>query len=213
MNDLSIEQSFTEKFRGSFDLVKDRLYIYQDLVRPLLDLKEDFSALDLGCGRGEWLEIITELGFSVLGIDSSNFSKISCKIRNLPMKKRNAISFLKKSRNSALSLITAFHLIEHLQFSDQLKLFKYSYNALRPGGILILETPNSNNLNTASNNFWIDPTHIRPAHPELLLWMARESGFNIVSVHGIRRSNLAVDTFEELSQIHEDCALIAIKEI
>ena len=71
-------RTFEDKFRGSRMLIKSRLRVYLPFVEPLKDINTDTTALDLGCGRGEWLELLKEVGISGHGIDIDDEMLLAC---------------------------------------------------------------------------------------------------------------------------------------
>jgi SAM-dependent methyltransferase len=80
----------------------------------------------------------------------------------------------------SLGGVVSFHVIEHLPAGVLDRLVRLAYRALRPGGLLILETPNPLSVVVAARNFWLDPTHVRPVHPDSLKLMYELAGFDPV---------------------------------
>src|SRR5438132_8338249 len=52
--------SFDEQFRGSREEIKQRLGIYLPILSEHRLGGADMPILDVGCGRGEWLELLLE---------------------------------------------------------------------------------------------------------------------------------------------------------
>jgi O-antigen chain-terminating methyltransferase len=144
---------------------------------PLLRYYPNAQATDLGCGRGEWLELLTENGFSVQGIDLDRHMLSACRERNLAVHEGDAIGFLKALPDNSQIIISGFHLVEHIPFDDVRRLVDEALRVLKPGGIIILETPNPENLVVGSCNFYLDPTHNRPVPPLLLSFLVEYCGF------------------------------------
>jgi SAM-dependent methyltransferase len=166
--------SFEDQFRGSRDRVKEKLEVYLPLLREA-GIKDDI--LDLGCGRGEWLELLKEEGLRARGIDLNSVMVERCRRRGLEATEAEAISYLRGLANDSLQAVTSFHLIEHLPFETLIMLIDEIHRALRPGGLLILETPNPKNLLVGACSFYSDPTHRNPIFPETIQFILGNRGF------------------------------------
>lgn len=168
--------AFETFFRGERNKIKQRLSTYLPFAE-LLSAQNPLSVLDIGCGRGEWLELLAEQGITAKGIDCNPEFVETCHLLNLDALEIDLFNFLPALKNSQYNLITGFHLIEHIPL-DRLSWFLDSIlRLLTPGGVLILETPNPENVTVASCNFYIDPTHYRPLPPQLLHFLALQAGF------------------------------------
>ncbi|MEO0368959.1 MAG: methyltransferase domain-containing protein, partial [Pseudomonadota bacterium] len=166
------------QFRGSKQLIRDRLAVYNGSLMFLKDMfKDRIEALDLGCGRGEWLETLRDSGIECSGVDTDANMVAACTELGFEVLLSDAIDGLRAKRGSSLNLISAFHVIEHIPFSQLSDLVAEAFRVLKPGGVLILETPNPENLVVGSCNFYIDPTHIKPIPPPLLDFLVRYKGF------------------------------------
>ena len=106
--------AFENRFRGDRQLVKDRQQVYLPYLRFLECSGEDKAILDLGCGRGEWLELLQENGFSCAGVDSNAIMVAQCQERQLPAIEKDVLSFLGEQKDGVYGAVTAFHLLEHL---------------------------------------------------------------------------------------------------
>ena len=171
-------KSFEDKFRGHRSEIKKRLLAYKPFLQILKQNNENPAAVDLGCGRGEWLEILKQNGFTARGCDVSEEMLKECEKNALEAKKQGAIEFLSELEDSSLALVSAFQLVEHLEFSELCELIKQARRVLKDGGILILETPNPENLRVATLNFYLDATHVKPIPPMLLEYLCEFEGFN-----------------------------------
>ncbi|NBY21879.1 MAG: class I SAM-dependent methyltransferase [Gammaproteobacteria bacterium] len=141
MNHSNFYRQFEDRFRGDRSLIKGRLKVYLDFILPLKALQESYKALDLGCGRGEWLELLQDQGIEAFGIDLDPSMLTACRERGLLAEEGDAIAALQALQSSSISLVTAFHVAEHLPFDDLLSLVEEAHRVLQPGGLLILETP------------------------------------------------------------------------
>ena len=171
-------QAFENKFRGDRQIIKDRLRVYLPFVESLEKLYLDGSAIDLGCGRGEWLELLSEnSGLALSGVDVSEAMLSIAREHALPVELQDALACLGILPDESQSMVSGFHIAEHLPFSDLMVLVGEAYRVLQPGGLLILETPNPENIIVGTVGFYMDPTHHQPLPPDLLSFMATYAGF------------------------------------
>jgi len=187
MND-DFYSRFEQLFRGDRAEIKARLLAYAPFFEPLLSLYPQALALDLGCGRGEWLELLSEKGFHVQGVDLDEGMLEDCRALKLNVRTLDAIAALKELESESASVVSAFHLVEHIPFDTLLALVSEAYRVLKPGGLLIMETPNPENILVGTSNFYLDPTHTRPIPPGLLSFIPKYSGFLNVKVLRLQES-------------------------
>lgn len=160
------------RYRGTEEEIGERISIYL----PWLDRRS--PVLDLGCGRGESLALLRSKGIAGRGVDSSARMVDLCRERGLEAVVGDLFGHLAELPEGELGAIVSFHVIEHLPPESLDRLVRLGYRALRPGGALILETPNPLSLVVAARNFWLDPTHRRPVHPESLKLHYELAGFD-----------------------------------
>lgn len=175
-------RAFEDEHRGSRDVIKERQRVYLPFIQPLKELYPNSEAIDLGCGRGEWLELLSETGFQALGVDLDDGMLAVCRERGLKVQTKDAIAGLKECADQSQSVVSGFHLAEHIPFDVLQTLVSESLRVLKPGGILILETPNPENIVVGTANFYLDPTHKQPIPPLLLSFLAEHLGFARVKV-------------------------------
>lgn len=168
---------FEHAFRGPRAVIKARLDVYTPFVEPLITLYPDAIALDLGCGRGEWLEILRDKGFATLGVDLDEGMLADCRTLNLNVRTQDALAALNALQDNSASIVSAFHLVEHLPFDVLRVLVSEAHRVLKPGGLLVMETPNPENLMVGTSSFYLDPTHLRPIPPGLLSFLPKYYGF------------------------------------
>jgi SAM-dependent methyltransferase len=174
---------FEDQYRGSTDLIKDRLSFYLPFILPLKEVYPQNFAVDLGCGRGEWVEMLADNGFFPTGVDINDEMVSAKKHEGIVFENRDALDFLKSLPGKSQSLITAFHLIEHISFSYLADLLVQVERVLLPGGLLILETPNPENFRVATESFYLDPSHLRPIPLQFISFL--------VDYIGIKRQKIA----------------------
>lgn len=209
-------RAFEEKHRGPRDLIKSRLKAYRPFVAPLLKALSTKRAVDLGCGRGEWLELIQDIGFDAFGVDLDEGMLQSAQELGLPVEKREAVAFLKAQPEDSVAVLSGFHIVEHIPFSTLQELVQEAFRVLAPGGLLILETPNPENVTVGSNKFYLDPTHERPIPPELLSFVPEHYGFKYVKLLRLHeaphiRSGENISLLDVLEGVSPDYAVIAQK--
>ena len=206
-------ESFQHYFRGSKAEITSRLEVYKRYLEPIL-LEGEVSLVDLGCGRGEWLELTKTWGFKPTGFDTDEGMLQHCRAMNLDVQNCDALSALKNYPDGSVAVISSFHLVEHLEFHDLRDLFNECVRVLAKDGILILETPNPEHPRVMGETFWLDPTHTRPLPPGFLSFLARYHGLHLHEIirlnekHSVNQHPNLHDVFNMTSP---DFALIAVK--
>lgn len=171
-------RAFEEAYRGSRELILQRLHAYLPFVHTLQQVRAaPLRIVDMGCGRGEWLELMQQQGCEVFGIDLDEGMLAACHERDLPVQQGDALQYLCEQPDASVDILSAFHVVEHLDFAALETLITQARRVLRPAGLLILETPNPENLVVGSCNFYLDPTHIKPIPPPLLEFLPQHHGF------------------------------------
>lgn len=181
-------REFEEKFRGTRNLIIKRLEVYLPFVEPLHFAYPEALMIDLGCGRGEWLELINQKKMKGIGVDLDIGMLEACEEKNLNTIHQDALEYLGHLEDESVSVITAFHIVEHLSFDKIKELVSESKRVLKAGGLLIMETPNPENFMVATLHFYLDPTHIRPIPPDLLSFVPEFFGFETIKVLRLQES-------------------------
>ena len=135
--------------------------------------------LDVGCGRGEFLDLCLKEGLSARGIDANERSVASLRERGLDASVGMIPRDLEKIESGSIGAILASHVVEHLPSDDLIALFAEARRMLRAGGLLMLETPNAESVVMSATDFWRDPTHLAPRPAALLVTIARQFGFEV----------------------------------
>ena len=167
---------FQNKFRGSSDVILDHMRIY----KPYFENAKG-TVLDFGCGRGEFLQLMKELGVPAVGIDSYSEYVALGKLKGVDIRQGDAVEYLRNTEESFGGIFVG-QVVEHIGFPNIVKLCKLAYEKLQPGGYLVMETPNAACLAIYTNSFYLDPTHQTPVHPLLLQYVAQEVGFSNVDI-------------------------------
>lgn len=169
--------AFEEAFRGSRESVLLKVESYNAWMRECAAGTCDAPILDVGCGRGEWLELVREHGWVGRGIDLNKKFVEHCRSLNLDVSQGDAIERLREMPDGSVGAITSMHLVEHLPYVVTIALIDECLRVLRPGGSMILETPNPENLLVGAHWFYLDPTHKNPIPPVSLAWLVKQRGF------------------------------------
>ncbi|MGQ9426884.1 class I SAM-dependent methyltransferase [Gilvimarinus sp. F26214L] len=208
-------RAFEERHRGPRELIKSRLEVYRPFVEPLLNVLSTKRAADLGCGRGEWLEVAQEIGFEAYGTDLDEGMLRAARQLGLGVEQKDALQFLKAQEVESLAVVSGFHIAEHISFSDLQELIRQAFRVLTPGGVLILETPNPENLVVGSHTFYLDPTHGRPIPPDLLSFVPEYYGFERAKIVRLqedpRLDSRVINLLDVLGGVSPDYAVIAQK--
>ena len=172
--------SLEERYRGNRADIKDRQKIYLADIERAVGVAGSAPVVDIGCGRGEWLELLREGGFTAHGYDSNRIMADEARGRGLDCRFGDALEALAAMPTNSLAAVTGFHIIEHLPFPMVVRLLDESLRVLRPGGVAIFETPNPANLLVATERFYLDPTHRNPLPAELIAFVVEARGFAAV---------------------------------
>ena len=188
--------AFEDKFRGSRDSILKR---YEEYYRFVPNTPQ--NALDIGCGRGEWVELLQAKNINAHGVDLNSAMLGVAKdagVQNLY--DQDAFAFLQNTPPQSYDLITAFHIIEHIPFEKLLVLLSQIKRVAKEGATILLETPNPANLQVAANHFYNDPTHLNPLPHRVVEFMLEYLGFYEVKTHHInpyaKEHHLSTDTPE-----------------
>lgn len=195
---------FEDTFRGPRELIKGRQKVYVPLLKEAGVGSSCAPVLDLGCGRGEWLELLAEHHLVTSGVDSNPGMIERCRALDLNVTLGDSLTHLRGLPNGSVGAVTSFHMVEHLPFETVIALVDEALRVLRSGGVLILETPNPQNVLTGSHTFWIDPTHLKPIPSSTLRFFVEARGFCDVEIWNLQ-------PYPEAIRLPEDRAGIAAR--
>jgi len=177
----AIYPAFEDRFRGAEAEVRERLSVYlPEVLACVHPCPSAPRVLDLGPGRGEWLALLAAAGVRAMGVDDNAAMVDHLRRRGLDVVSADAAEHLAAVPDDAMDVVTAFHVVEHLDLESLLGLLAQARRVLPPGGLLILETPHPANLVMGACNFYLDPTHRSPVPPARLQFLATQSGFTDV---------------------------------
>jgi 2-polyprenyl-3-methyl-5-hydroxy-6-metoxy-1,4-benzoquinol methylase len=171
-----------DEFRGSREEIEERLSVYLPKLAEAGVGNDGMPILDVGCGRGEWLELLRKSHLQASGVDLNRVNVAMCQEHGLAVVEADAVDYLRGIPEGSLGAVTAFHLIEHLPLARLLDLLDAIVRALKPGGIAIFETPNPNNILVSSRYFYLDPTHRHPIPPQLGQFLAEARGLRRIAI-------------------------------
>ncbi|MFN6484069.1 MULTISPECIES: class I SAM-dependent methyltransferase [unclassified Nostoc] len=174
--------AFEEQFRGSREEILDRLKVYLPLIEEANIGTDESPILDVGCGRGEWLELLQESGYTARGLDINKVMVEQSRSRGFEVIEADVMLYTQSLPDSSLGMITGFHIIEHLTFTKLMKFFSEVVRVLKPGGLAIFETPNPQNVLVGSCNFYFDPTHHNPLPSSMIKFILETQGLHQVKV-------------------------------
>ena len=180
----SLLASFADEFRGSRAEVVAGLQRYLPVLTAA-GIKN--RILDVGCGRGEWLEVLGNANLDARGVENNSVLVERLRRLELEVIEEDGLAHLANLPPASLNAVTAFHFIEHLNFEELLRFFEAAANSLRPGGLLILETPNPKNLVVGACNFYSDPTHQKPLFPESVRFVLDHLGFTDIRIEYVNK--------------------------
>ena len=186
---------FAERFRGTDEEIRRNMEFY----RPVFAGRE--NVLDIGCGRGEFLDVMREAGVAARGIDLSEECVQQCREKGLAAEVADLFQFLAAQPDEEFDGILSSQVVEHLPPDRLPEMIRLCATKLRRGGVLALETPNPECLAIFATYFYLDPTHTRPMPHQYLQFCMEEAGLAGIEVH---RLNPAVDTMPELASLPVD---------
>lgn len=177
----------------------------QEIYLPIIDEwcgnseRSNLHMIDLGCGEGEFLELIGKHGYTIYGVDNNSMviRKVKETLPELKIVEYEALEYLKTLEDQSVDFISSFHMVEHLEFIEIIELLRECYRVLSQNGLMILETPNPLNLLISTYYFYLDPTHKKPIPLELLAYFLEESGFEIKKIQMFRPLNFCPYSYED----------------
>jgi O-antigen chain-terminating methyltransferase len=174
--------TFEDQFRGTREDILERFRTYVPTLKSHCIGGAEMPVLDLGCGRGEWLEVLRQEGLCASGVDANRLMLAECRKRKLEVAEGEAVEHLRSLEAESLGGVTGFHIIEHLPFPRLIDLLDETVRVLKPGGVAVFETPNPRNVLVATERFYFDPTHRNPLPSPLVQFLAEERGLCRVEV-------------------------------
>lgn len=163
---------FEDRFRGSREAIRERLESYVALFAG------QAPVLDVGCGRGEFLDLLASHQITARGLDLNHEMAEACRARGLDVSEADAVGYLSTLEDGSLGGIFSAQVVEHLEPAYLLQFLEQAFHKLRPGGRLVLETLNPACWVAFFDSYIRDITHVWPLHPETLKYLVIASGFS-----------------------------------
>jgi O-antigen chain-terminating methyltransferase len=188
----SLYYSLENVLRGTVEEIKEQVKVY---LPVLSNAGITSDILDVGCGRGELLEVFREAGLEARGVDSNRILVQRCQSMSLDVTESDALTYLRSLPDESLNAVTALHFAEHLPFEILVQFLDEAGRTLRPGGLIILETPNPENLLVGSCNFYLDPTHRNPIPIPTMELLVTARGFSqpeVMRLHPVAAAKIEV---------------------
>jgi O-antigen chain-terminating methyltransferase len=191
---------FEDRFRGTVEDIKERQRIYLKYFKG-----RDF-VLDCGCGRGEFLSLLSSEGVPAKGIDMSNDMVSRCKGLGLNVEKADIFSYLEKLKDGVLDGVFCCQVVEHLTSGQLIRFIDLLSKKVRIGAPVVIETINPGTLPAGANGFYMDFTHVRPINSATLSFLLETKGFPLQEklfihrdvAHALPQLNIqGMDTFNE----------------
>jgi O-antigen chain-terminating methyltransferase len=167
---------FEDRHRGTREEIRDRQRGYLELFRDAAPV------LDVGAGRGEFLELCREAGIEARGIDLDAAMVARCREAGLAAEQGDALAYLAALPDGSLGGIFSAQVIEHIPPEALVALVRLAFRKLRPGGVLLCETPNPACLTVFSGAFYVDLSHVKPIHPEAARFVLEAAGFRDIEI-------------------------------
>ena len=174
--------SFEDQFRGTRGDIKKRLGVYLPYMEKAGAGSTEAPILDAGCGRGEWLELCKDNNLEACGVDINRVMVSQCGEAGFDVVESDVITFLRDQKTNSIGAITGFHIIEHLPLNLLIAFIDEAYRVVKPGGVVIFETPNPENVLVGSCNFYFDPTHRNPLPPLISQFLLESRGLSQIEV-------------------------------
>jgi 2-polyprenyl-3-methyl-5-hydroxy-6-metoxy-1,4-benzoquinol methylase len=183
---------FAERFRGSEEYVRRNLEFYKPFFAGRTNV------IDIGCGRGEFLQTLRELDVPARGIDLSEECVAQCRLKGLSAETADLFEYLAGLPEGEFDGVFSSQVLEHLAPERLPEMIRLCASRLRRGGILAIETPNPECLAIFASHFYLDPTHTRPVPHQLLAFYMEEAGLGLIEVH---RLSPAVESIPEVAEL------------
>jgi 2-polyprenyl-3-methyl-5-hydroxy-6-metoxy-1,4-benzoquinol methylase len=167
---------FEDRYRGSQRDIRGRMEDYVPIFRSASNV------LDVGCGRGELLDLLRQQGITARGVDSNDAMVQLCRARGLEVERGDALESLERQGDGSLGGLVAIQVVEHFEPRYLMRFLEAAYHKLAAGAPLVLETINPACWMAFFECYIRDVTHRQALHPDTLRYLVQTSGFTHVDV-------------------------------
>ena len=181
----AIERAHAMRFRGTRESIIERIAVYLPELKSVAGLG---PVLDIGCGGGELLEVLRDNEIDAYGIEIVDAAVQECRSLGLDARLDDVLHHLSSVPPASLGAVTGIHVAEHLGIDTLIEVIDLSLKALKPGGVIIFETPNPGNVLVGADSFYIDPTHDHPIPSALLEFLVSIRGFADTKIMPLKRA-------------------------
>ncbi len=194
-------RAFEDRHRGPVERIHERQR--EDYLQLLAELpNDDLPVVDLGCGRGELVELLGSSGVRALGVDANLGQLVDG--GSAEHVEADLFDWLDAQPDGSCRAVCSLHVVEHLPLDLQVRLVVEARRVLAPDGLLILETPNVQSLAVGASSFWVDPTHERPVHPAFLTFLFEEAGLREVTTTFLHPTPLVLAGPDQVASLVDD---------
>ena len=208
---------FENKFRGDTQSILSQFSKYDFLIDLIIKDIENPKLIDIGSGRGEWIQKWSNKVEDCFGIENDQEMISLCREKGLNIIDGDAIDILPTLSTNSVSILTMFHTIEHIDYKQSIAILSECYRVLSEDGIFIIETPSIDNLIVSTNTFYLDHTHISHINPEALKFSMKSIGFDKVNDFYINGGPMKDDKHSKITRIlngvAQDLLIVATKNV
>ncbi|AAZ58720.1 hypothetical protein PMN2A_1230 [Prochlorococcus marinus str. NATL2A] len=208
---------FENKFRGDTESILSQFSKYDFLIDLIIKDIEKPKLIDIGSGRGEWVQKWSNKIENCFGIENDQEMISLCTEKGLNIIDGDALDILPTLSTNSVSILTMFHMIEHINYKQSFKILSECYRVLSEDGVFIIETPSIDNLIVSTNTFYLDQTHISHINPEAIKFSMKSIGFETVSDFYINGGPMKNENHSKITRIlngvAQDLLIVATKNV
>ena len=139
--------------------------------------------VDLGCGRGEFLELMRQAGKEAYGVDFNSHEVQRLNETGLKAVASDFQQHLQQLESESIGGVFSAQVVEHMHPDAVYDVLSELHRVMKPGAPLVMETLNPLSVFSYHHLFFKDPTHVFAVHPDTLMFMMRYTGFRDAELH------------------------------
>ena len=206
---------FENEFRGDTESILSQFSKYDALINLIIKDIDNPILVDIGSGRGEWLQKWSNKIDDCSGIENDPDMIAICREKDLNIIDGDALTILQTLPSNSVSILSMFHMIEHVDHEKSKIILSECCRVLSDEGIFIIETPSIDNLIVSTNTFYLDQTHISHINPDALKFSMKTIGFKEVNDFYINGGPMKNEKHSKLTRIMngvaQDLLIVATK--